>query len=269
MKICIIGHSKRLSVLEKNLKNRGLSVDIINSAEELDKEIKHDVVVLPVPSVNKLGFANLEGDITIESLLENINLNSLIISCGYTNPDYKIIDLNEREDFAYLNVVPTAEGAIFVALSNSELSLFESKILITGFGRVAKLLADRLRCLCKKVTVSARSAKDLAFAEALSYNALPISSLKNHISEYDIIFQTVPVRLLIGEIIDNMTKNSIIIELSSKSLGTDHIYAESKGINVVHAPALPEKISPVSAGNILTKSVLSIISEQKGSVYSE
>lgn len=264
MNICIIGNSKRLSVLEQNLKANH-KVTVYRSADNLEDEILQDVVVLPVPTVDKNGFINLNGKskITLESILERIPSNSLVISCGCCDKNNRVIDINKREDFTYLNAVPTAEGAIYYALENSEKSLFESKILITGFGHVAKLLSDRLEGLCRDITVSARSLKDLSYAEALSYKTIHISKLKSSIDKFDLIFQTVPNKLLTSEIIDCLNKNSIIIELSSKSVGTDYVYAESKGINVVHAPALPEKISPVTAGNILTKSVLSLIAEHK------
>ena len=271
MKICIIGSSKRLSVLEENLKNKGILVQTIHSSDELPKYINDDIVILPIPTVHANGFVNLSGEIqlSVDSLLNRINSDSHIISCGYHNENYHMTDLNCREDFAYLNAVPTAEGAIYYALKHTERSLYESKILITGFGRVSKLLANRLNGLCANITIAARSSKDLAYASSLMFNVVNIKSLKNLIYQYDIIFQTVPSEILTAEIIDNMNRNNLIIELSSKSKGTDYAYAESKGIKVIHAPALPEKISPISAGNILTKSVLSIISEQKGSDYSE
>lgn len=263
MKIRIIGNSKRLTVLEKNLLKEQYIVSVSRFTSELEKEITDDVVVLPVPTVDKFGYINLSGEskITLEALLSCISNDSTIIGCGCKNN--RIIDLNLREDFTYLNSVPTAEGAIFYAIENTERSLFESKILITGFGHVAKLLADRLKALCKNITVCARSLKDLSYAEALSYNTFHINELQNKINQFDLIFQTIPARIITCDIIDNMNENNIVIELSSKSLGTDYTYAESKGIKVIHAPALPEKISPITAGNILTKSVLSIIEEHK------
>ncbi len=264
MKICIIGKSKRLSVLEQNLENQH-SVTVCHSIDDLNDKITQEVVVLPVPTVDKNGFVNLSGEnkISLESLLERISTNSLIVCCGCSDKNNRTIDLNSREDFTYLNAVPTAEGAIYYALDNTEKSLFESKILITGFGHVAKLLADRLRGLCKDITISARSLKDLSYAESLSFKTFHTRELKNNINKFDLIFQTVPSKLITSEIIDCMNKSNLIIELSSKSAGTDFMYAEKKGIKVIHAPALPEKISPITAGNILTKSVLSIIAEHK------
>lgn len=267
MEICIIGKSKRLTILEENLTHLGYNVSVYHLTEELPAKITTDIVVLPVPTLSREGNINISGknSLSPEALLKRISNNATIISCGYINADKKTTDLNMREDFAYLNAIPTAEGAIYYALGNIDQSLYYSKILITGFGRVAKILSDRLRGLCNNITICARNYKDLSHANALSFNALDLRELKDNIVKYDLIFQTVPSQIITPEIIDKMDKNSIIIELSSRSAGTDFEYAASKGINVIHAPALPEKIAPVTAGNILTKSVLSILTEQNHS----
>ena len=265
MKICIIGKSKRLQILENNLNKANIEVEAITSSNQLSNKIEADFIVLPIPTLKRDGFLNLEGgqNITAESVLNNISVKSTVISCGLKCTSHRNIDLNTREDFAYLNAVPTAEGAILYALLNTERSLFESNILITGFGRVAKLLANRLRGFSNRITIVARSLKDLSYAEALGFNTIHISKLHKKAFQFDLIFQTVPSLIITSEIIDLLRKDSVIIELSSKSAGTDYNYAESKGLKVVHAPALPEKISPITAGNILTQSVLSIIAETK------
>lgn len=265
MRVCIIGNSNRLTILEENLKAKGFQVNKFRFAEELPEKIDAEIVVLPIPTFKKDGRLNLEGEneISAENILSKISENSAVISCGFKTEVRKNFDLNSREDFAYLNAVPTAEGAIFYALKNTERSLFESRVLITGFGRVAKILADRLKGLSPNITIAARSDKDLSYAKALGFSTVKISELADYVFDFDLIFQTVPVIILDKKIIDRIKKTTTIVELSSKSAGTDFDYAEKCGINVVHAPALPEKISPITAGNILTESVLSIIAEIK------
>ena len=268
MNICIIGQSKRLSVLEENLKNAGFFINVIPTTNDFVNNISADIIILPIPTISGDGYLNITGDnrVSADEILSCTDPKSLIIACGYSSKKYNIIDLNAREDFALLNAVPTAEGAIYRALESTDRSLFESKILITGFGRVAKILADRLKGLSSNITIAARSDKDLSYAQALSFKTFNIAHLKDEICNYDLVFQTVPSLVITPEVINNISKHCTIIELSSKSKGTDYKYAVSKAINVVHAPALPEKISPITAGNILTKSVLSIISEHLGSV---
>ena len=46
-----------------------------------------------------------------------------------------------------------------------------SRVLVIGYGRVGRLLAHRLKGLGARVTVSARSFRDLAWIEAYGYCA--------------------------------------------------------------------------------------------------
>ena len=264
MNICIIGKSKRFEVLKSNLKNRGFKIQSIESADELPDNINAHFIVLPIPTSLKDGRINLEGakpDLTADKVLDRARNQTVVIACNYTDDRIRTIDLNTREDFAFLNAIPTAEGAINAAVTSCSYSLFYGKILITGFGRVAKILADRLKGLKCNITIAARSLKDLSYAKALGFDTVSIKELENEIDRFDLIFQTVPCLILTSAVLDRTKPDAVIIELSSKSAGTDYAYAEEVGKKVIHAQALPEKVAPLTAGNILTESVLSIIAE--------
>ena len=265
MEICIVGNSKRTEILRKNLENTEHHLLSIRSLDDLQKNYSADYTVLPVPTLNTKGFINISGEktITAENFIKLFNKKTKFISCNFQNENFNIIDLNTREDFAFLNAVPTAEGAIYYALNNTEKSLFESEVLVTGFGRVAMILADRLKGLGCNVTVTARNIKALSHAYSMGYNTVNLQRIHEVFQRFDIIFQTIPSLVLTEKVISQAKENCVIIELSSQSLGTDCNYAISHNVKVVHAPALPEKISPITAGNILTKCVLSIISEHQ------
>lgn len=260
MNICLIGNSKRTEVLYENLINSGYQVVIFRATDELPDEIKSDWVILPVPTITAQRNLNLSGEeITMQDLMARINTDTPIISCNYNSSSHKIIDLNKQELFTYLNAIPTAEGAIEIAIRESDKSLAYSSALITGFGHVGKVLADRLKGLFGSVTIAARSDRDLSYAQALGYDTANIYKLYKNIHKFDVIFQTVPSMVLDKKVIGNMKEDSFVIELSSASIGTDFLFAEKTGRRIAHAPALPTKVAPKTAGEILTKSVLSII----------
>ena len=266
MKICIIGKSKRFEVLKSNLVKRNIEIQSIESADKLPENINADYIILPIPTSLKDGRINLEGanpDLTAGRVLDRVRNQTVVIACNYTDERFHTVDLNTREDFAFLNAIPTAEGAINAAVTSCSYSLFYGKILITGFGRVAKILADRLKGLKCNITIAARSLKDLSYAKALGFDTVNIGNLENEIYRFNLIFQTVPCPILTSEVLDKTKTDAVIIELSSKSAGTDYVYAEEIGKKVIHAQALPEKVAPLTAGNILTESVLSIIAESK------
>ncbi|MBQ6991956.1 MAG: hypothetical protein IJN50_03470 [Clostridia bacterium] len=56
----------------------------------------------------------------------------------------EIIDILRNESLRILNAIPTAEGAIQIAMEASERTINGSKILILGFGRIGKILAKML-----------------------------------------------------------------------------------------------------------------------------
>lgn len=264
MNICIIGSSERHKILEKNLLNEGFSVNLLTKAEEIPEKLDYDCIVLPIPTLNKGEKINIEGIYSIDTddLFNRVNKECILITCNYENGSFKTIDINKRDDFAFLNAIPTAEGSIKLAIEHSKTSLFYSKILVTGFGRVAKILADRLKGMKCDITIAARSQKDKSCADALGFKVYEFKELQKEIDKFDIIFQTVPSLVLDKNLLKKVKSDTIIIELSSKSKGTDFAFAEENSIKVVHAPALPEKTAPITAGNILTRTVLEIIKEQ-------
>jgi dipicolinate synthase subunit A len=263
MNICIIGNSERAEILYQNLINKGYESTIYRTWNELPTSSESDYVVLPIPTTKNKYFLNMEErQIRISELAKRINKNSFVITCNCTFDSHKYVDINKREDFTYLNAIPTAEGSIELAIRNSEKSIAYSSALITGFGHVGKVLADKVKWLFKNVTIAARSDKDIFLAKALGYETINMNLLSKEIQNYDIVFQTVPALIINENVVKNMKKDSFIIELSSGSVGTDAAIAEEYGIRIVHAPALPAKVSPVTAGDILSQCVTSIITNK-------
>ena len=84
----------------------------------------------------------------------------------------KIEDIMEMERIAAALAVATAEGAIAIAVENHEGTLFASECLITGYGRIGKLLAVRLKALGANVTVTARKEADFAAAETAGFDVV-------------------------------------------------------------------------------------------------
>ena len=171
-----------------------------------------------------------------------------------------VYDYAERDDFAILNAVPTAEGAIEIAMREYEGTIFGSRSLVTGFGRIGKLLARMLRSLGSDVTVSARKLSDLAYIQALGYRAVNTESMKSA-KGYELIFNTVPSMIFDENLLENTDRTALLIDLASLPGGVDFESARRLGIDAHSAPGLPGKCSPKSAGEIIKKTVFSIIEE--------
>ena len=69
--------------------------------------------------------------------------------------------------------------------------------------------------------MEARKYADLAMIEGHGYEPLPLDNLKEHIHEFDIIFNTIPSLILDDEILTKVKKDALIIDLASKPGGID------------------------------------------------
>ncbi len=77
----------------------------------------------------------------------------------------RVTDYAEDEAFAVRNAVPTAEGAIQIAMQELPVTLHGLPCLILGAGRLSRALVPRLCGLGAQVTVAARRFSDLAWAQ--------------------------------------------------------------------------------------------------------
>ncbi len=263
MHINILSGSVRHTVLTEELLKDGHSVNQYKSFGELPETICGDITVLPIPTFNANGKFNLNGSpdyMVREKVYELIDKSCLLITCNAESQTHRCIDINQYEPFVSLNAIPSAEGAISIAMQNCDKTLFNSKTVVIGFGRIGKILASRLSAFGSRVTVIARNSKDRFLAEALGIKAVDFNRLQNEVEAADIIFQTVPHLVLRREIL-SCINNGLIIELSSGCAGTDIEAVNRIGNKMLYAPAIPEKYSPHSAGLILYDSVNSIINK--------
>ena len=169
----------------------------------------------------------------------------------------RCIDYNNLDSYALLNAVPTAEGAIKLAIENTPFTLWKSRALVIGYGRVGKILAHRLSALGSRVTVSARKPSDFAMIDAVGLTGVKTVELNLRPLDYDVIFNTVDVPVIADAALEN-TPCRCMIDLSSKG-GFNLEAARKNGITAVKAPGLPGVIAPETAGEILAETVTEIV----------
>ncbi len=259
-KICIVGGDSRLKTVKHHLENQNFFVNTVGLYPNDKGDIQlSDIIVLPVPTTrdNETVFAPLTNRVIPLSEIYEKSNNQLILCCNYNFESRHCIDYNTLDSYALLNAVPTAEGAIKIAIENTDFTIWKSKILVIGYGRVGKILADRLKNLGANVTVSARKPKDFASLDALGFNYINTESISDLYLGYDIIFNTVDAPVLPDKVLKNLPC-SLLLDLSSKG-GFNLQYAKSLGINAQIAPALPAKVAPKTAGEILAKTITELI----------
>jgi dipicolinate synthase subunit A len=260
-KITIIGGDNRLKILKNSLLDDGYSVDTLGLYENDSADISSSqVVVFPVPTTKdgETVFTPLTNQkIELSKIAETLAKDQLILSCNYNFENKNSVDYGSFDSYALLNAIPTAEGAIKIAIENTPFTLWQSKVLVIGYGRVGKILSNRLAALGCHVTVSARKPADHALIDSFGYTSLNTNNLNLIPLEYDIIFNTVDVKVLDDITLKN-AKTELLIDLSTFG-GFSFEAAKEYGIKAIKAPGLPGKVAPKTAAEILCKTVTHII----------
>ena len=165
--------------------------------------------------------------------------------------DAAVVDYYQREELSVLNAVPTAEGAIQIAMEELATTIYGQNVLVTGFGRISKVLVRILTAMGAHVTVTARKYQDLAWAEISGCRAVHISRLEETLPGYDLVFNTVPAVLLDEARLWKLRSDALIIDLASKPGGVDFDTASRLGRKTVWALSLPGKVAPITAGDMI------------------
>ena len=268
----IIGGDRRLVELAKMLANDKNMVfaygqenveylkNIANLTicDNLEQAVENaEVIIGPIP-------ISSEKNIQIQELMKYIG-DKLFIAGNISEqiyklaPSAKIVDIMNQEELTILNVIATAEGAIEVAISNTDKILHGSKVLLIGFGRISKILAKKLEGLSCKVTCSARKLEDIAWIKAYGYEHVYTNELSENLSQFDIIINTVPHLILDSKKLEYINRDSLLIDLASKPGGIDMDFAKKIGIKVVWALALPGKVAPLTSAKFIKETIYNII----------
>lgn len=275
----IIGGDKRQVCIAENLLSLGFSVllyGLLNAssqpglyanslAEAIDSS---KVIITPIP-ISKDGIHILsqtaEADLTIENLCPLLSPEQKLYGGCLTETmityfkDHSIsyTDFMEQDEITLFNTIATAEGSIAEAISESSFNLHGSSCLVLGFGRCARTLAEKLKGLCSKVDVAARSSVALAAANASSFGTLSIKELKTTIDRYDIVFNTIPSLVLTKDILSHTKPEVVIIDIASSPGGVDFEAAKELGRFAKLSLGLPGKYAPKSSAACLTDFLLS------------
>ena len=241
--------------------------------EKISRAIPKDVEVVigPIPFTSNGININApfgEKEISIREMIHYLEGKILIAGSispeiyDMANDEYiEIIDIMKREELAVLNTISTAEGAIEIAISNTNKIIHGSEVLILGFGRIGKVLARKMAGLSAKVTCAARKDEDLAWIRAYGHKETNINALGENLSQYDIILNTVPHLVLNKERLQYVKKDALLIDLASNPGGIDKKEAKELKLKLVWALALPGKVAPVTTAEFIKDTIYNILKE--------
>ncbi len=249
-----------MNIAFNELKKQGYVIDSLGLSNDDNGKIQDvNVVLLPVPTTRdgKNIFCPQSDKIIPLEYINQANKDALILSCGYDFNKANCIDYLKRDDFCLLNAVPTAEGAIAKAITDTPFCLWQSRVLVIGCGRVAKVLIDRLNALKCNLTVSARKSADFAYLQALGIKHMHTNDVAKQSDKFDIIFNTIDAPIF--NEYDNL-KNCYLYDLSTKGC-IDLDKAKQNGIKAKKLPGIPGKVAPLTAGKIIAQTTNQLIGE--------
>ena len=234
-----------------------------------------DCVVLPMPVCTAQGalFAPQSSAVHgLGEILDAVPCESLLLG-GRVDKEAQamaaqrgvhIHDYFAREALTVGNAAVTAECALEILMRETPATLWRSKVLVIGFGRIGKLLAQRLHGLGAHVTVSARKDEDKAWIDALGYACADTRALGGALGEYDIIVNTVPAPVLTETLLREVRADALLLDLASSPGGTDFAAAEKLGLRVIWALGLPGEAAPQRAAELIKESIFNILEERYG-----
>ena len=278
--IWVVGGDPRQAALARLLADDGHTVHTfamergegVRCQPSLEGIALADCVILPLPAVGEGGRLNAPmcGDPPRLETVLDVLVPGQLLCAGMVSAQLRTMaeerglllrDYFAREELAILNAVPTAEGAIQIAMEELPITLHEARVLVVGFGRVGRALAQRLAALGAKVTVAARRYESLAWAQASGYGAEQTGQLAGWLCGYDLVVNTVPA-LVLGEAeLADLKPDCLVLDLASKPGGVDLEAAGRLGRTVIWALSLPGKVAPVTAGSAIKNTIYHMLHE--------
>ncbi|MBO5702449.1 MAG: dipicolinate synthase [Clostridia bacterium] len=284
IKLAILGGDARQRYLARELADRGFETAVwgIGGDARIGEAVKcrdpksalssASAVILPLPVTLDGATLNSENE-------EKLKLNAILdysdalIFGGKFNESFlhaaevrkrRVIDYFESETLQIRNAVPTAEGAVSIAMQHLDKTVMGCRAAVVGYGRIGQMLAGLLLRMGAEVTVAARNLLQLAVAKNFGAKilrldpALPSGGLLPlcESGAFDVVFNTVPARLFDAEVLSFMPADILLIDLSSVPGGVDFGVAKERGIRAVWALSLPGKYAPESAGSIICDTLM-------------
>lgn len=171
------------------------------------------------------------------------------------NAKIDCLDLLKIEELTILNAIPTVEGAIQIAIQETEITIYESNILVLGFGRIGKILCKKFSALGAHVYCAARKESDFAWIREGNYIPISYDEIKKYSSQIDLVINTVPDLILNEEKISYLMPKTLIIDLASLPGGVDKDAAKRYNVRVITALGIPGKIAPITAANYIKEMI--------------
>ena len=274
-KICLIGGDRRNLELAKLLicdennvvktfANENMNIEGVEEYSSLEEAIStSNIIVTAIPiSKDKKYLTSNYTNLKIEleyffSKLKNSFLISGMIPKEFEdiikNNNNNVLDLLKDESYVIANAKITVEGIIKYLIENTKTSIFNSKILIIGYGRIGKILCNVLKNFTENIYCVSNRNDEIELMKANAIKSISYEELDKYLKEFEIIVNTVPKLILNNKKIMKLNKEVFVLDIASKPGGIDHDFAAKNNINCLWKLGIPSEISPIECAKIIKK----------------
>ena len=169
-------------------------------------------------------------------------------------------DYAKTEYFALQNALPTAEGALLLAMQNRCDILCAAPVGVIGFGKVGRAVAKLFAAVVAEVVVFARREEIRIEIRDLGYGAYGMDAAEA-MKRCSVLINTVPERILDEKTISYLSKDTFFLELASSPYGVDPDTVNASGVRYRIASGIPGRYFPKTAGIAVAKTVLHLITK--------
>lgn len=276
MKILVCGGDERSVHLSRLLGADGHEVmcfclekaSLPEGCRSLGSPARADAVILPVPAEDAHGLLNAPlgaQPCRIEHILDCAGSTAVLIggalSAGVraaaAQRGMEAYDYMRSSDFTARNAAITAEGAVSELMKKTKTALCDMRILVVGWGRIGKLLINKLRALCPALYLMSRNSEARALARELGCASIAPDCPPELLGGFDAVINTAPAPVIAD--LRAFRDSCILLELASAPGGLGAVCAEDGGPELSILRGLPGRYAPESAARAVHEAVSDIL----------
>lgn len=245
----------RQTYMGKLLSEKGYQVRMWSEGDEGVGDAH--VVILPVP-VSRVK----DQKWLIESLRQHKDTIELCLGGVFGEELVKALreveipwsDVLRDPEVAVRNAIATAEGTVAELSKLMPVNIEGSNVIVMGFGKCGKPIAEKLYCMGANVSVVARSERALSLAHYFGFMDYPMDA-EIPFAEADAVVNTIPALVVNEREIDLLQPDAVVLDIASAPGGCNFPYLKKKGIAHKLALGLPGIYSPKTSAEILLEAM--------------